>query len=61
MLCQPLKDVTVGPLLTPLGIFGGTQKCGTRVHALVADETGVAGDHLLDIARGAMTKLATTL
>jgi hypothetical protein len=60
MALEALKDVSIGAAVLRR-CLGGSQKGGTAVDARIADESGVAGNHVLDVARRLMTELAAPL
>jgi hypothetical protein len=61
MTGKPLEHITIrgcGCRGVGCGGLRRAQQCCARLHALVADEPRVAGNHRFDIAGGVMTKLA---
>ena len=60
MSSEPLKRVSVGPIFRNRLGFSGAKEGGACLDAGAADEAGVAGNHVFDVARRPVTELTTS-
>jgi len=61
MSSEPLKRVSVGPIFRNRLGFSGAKEGGACLDAGAADEAGVAGNHVFDVASRFVTELTTSL